>query len=927
MLPVLIGRATELATVDRVLDLAQSQRAALVVRGGPGIGKSTIWQAAIDAARGRSVQVLSARPIQSEAPLPLSGFGDLFLQLPDDVSARLPPPQQHALDVALLRAEPADRPADQRTLAVATTSLLRTLSAAAPLLVAIDDAQWFDDSSARLLAYALRRVADRPVGVVVTILGSSGSPPLGIDAWSERSGVEDLTLHSLSVAALHQILSSRLATSFSRLAMVRIHAECAGNPFYALEIARDLIRTQASVTPGRPLPVPESLATLTSDRIARLPARTRRALVMAAVALEPPSLATLAAAGIDDPHKALRPAVRDGIVSAGSEVRFAHPLLAAGALAGVDRADIQGAHAALARVADSADLRARHAAQAASGPDERVAAGLAQAGARIRERGAPIAGGELLEAAVALTPPTREADAAHRMHQAAEWYFAGGEAQRAGVLLEQLVHELPAGLRRARALQLLGQVRARSMSIADALGLAERALREAEGDIGAVAAIELDIAFYAFCLGDLPSTLPHARAALAQATAAGLKGLRADALACVTMASFWLGNGYREEAIAQAIRDEDPHRTGPLEMQPRFVGALLLLWTGCSAEAVAELETLRRELVDRGQETALPFLSLFLVIGHLYHGDLASAGDVATEAHATAALNGEPVPLALARAAQALVEARAGNVASAREAAGEAAATFQESQWAIYATWPLWAMGLVELSLNRPAQVDAVLTPLADGIASLPAADPVLGIVLPEEIEALVALGERSRAERYLAWLDARGRPLDRPWAMAVAARGRGLLAAATDPDLALRELDAAIEHHARLDMPFELARTLLAKGQVHRRRREKRLAQQALAQAVALFEGTGARAWVARARHELARVGLRPRASGGLTEAELRVAQLVAEGRTTRQVAELAFLSPKTVDNVLGRVYRKLGITSRAELGATMAAMARKSS
>jgi DNA-binding CsgD family transcriptional regulator len=164
---------------------------------------------------------------------------------------------------------------------------------------------------------------------------------------------------------------------------------------------------------------------------------------------------------------------------------------------------------------------------------------------------------------------------------------------------------------------------------------------------------------------------------------------------------------------------------------------------------------------------------------------------------------------------------------------------------------------------------------------------------------------------------------VDRPWALAVAARGHALIAAAQgDLDSAVRELDRAMGEHERLAMPLELARTLLVKGQVHRRRREKRLADQALRESLRLFDEAGAALWAARVRAELARIGLRPRAPTDLTETETRVAALAAEGMTNRQVAKAAFISPKTVDNVLARVYRKLGISSRAQLGVVLAAI-----
>jgi DNA-binding CsgD family transcriptional regulator len=924
MQPGVIGRGSELAAVDRLLNQMAAQRAILVIEGEPGIGKTTLWEAALSAAAGRGYQVLSARPAQPESSLPLSGFCDLFADVAPGHWQLLPAPQRQALEIALRLAEPLGVPAEQLTLSVATVTLLRELSRGErPVLIAIDDAQWLDSGSAALLSYALRRVAECRIGVVATTRRGTQGPVLGQDDRLESGWFETLALGSLSVGALHQLLAERSGKSLSRLAIVKIHAASGGNPFYALEIDRALIRDGQTVTPGRPLALPETLAELMKERITALPRRTREALVPVALALEPPTLEMLARIGIESPQECLAQAVRDGVVTVdGDRVRFTHPLLASAAVTGVRSARIREAHRVLAQVAGSEEARAQYRALAAEGPDENVAESLDAAAGRARLRGAPIAAAEILELARSLTPGQQPEKANRRAQGAAQCYFEAGEPERAGRLLEHLVdNAVPGGAERAVALQLLGQVRARSHSFTEALRLALEALPEAVEDAPLAAGIELDLALYTFCLGDLPGAVTHARAAVSHAEVTRLDGLSAEALACLSMAEFWLGNGRSPARMAAALSLEDPHRLGPLEMRPRFVQALLLLWTGSLDDALALLLALRTELMERGQETALPFLLLYLVIASLWRGDRKSASRFAEQCWDIAVLNGDPVARALGLSGRALVDALGGLAEQARQEAGEALMLFQASQWAIYATWPLWALGTVELSLGNAARVDELLRPLADGITAMDRGDPILGIVLPDEIEALAELGELERAERYLLWLERGGRELDRPWALALAARCRGLIAAVQgDLDLAIRALDQAVVEHRRLPMPFELARTWLVKGQVHRRRKEKRLGSEALQDALRIFDEVGAPTWAARARSELARIGLRPRAPGELTQTERRVAELAANGMTNQQVAAAAFLSPKTVDNVLGRVYRKLGIASRAQLGAFMA-------
>ena len=217
---------------------------------------------------------------------------------------------------------------------------------------------------------------------------------------------------------------------------------------------------------------------------------------------------------------------------------------------------------------------------------------------------------------------------------------------------------------------------------------------------------------------------------------------------------------------------------------------------------------------------------------------------------------------------------------------------------------------------NKDTAVDDVLGPLARMLTAMESIDPVLAVFLPDEIEALVELGRLDEAEAFSAWLTARAASVGSTWGRAAACRCEGLVAGARGEHSAgVASLEGAADQFATLAMPIERARTLVALGRLHRRSKQKRMARLALEEAVQLFDAAGAQLWSARAAAELARVR-RAAAASGLTATEERVAQLAADGLTNREIAERVFVSPKTVEANLGRAYRKLGISSRAQLG-----------
>jgi DNA-binding CsgD family transcriptional regulator len=238
------------------------------------------------------------------------------------------------------------------------------------------------------------------------------------------------------------------------------------------------------------------------------------------------------------------------------------------------------------------------------------------------------------------------------------------------------------------------------------------------------------------------------------------------------------------------------------------------------------------------------------------------------------------------------------------------------------AGWVRSAIAFLELSVGNATGAGELLEPLVAAIERARSFNPTaVTFGLPDAIEALVALGELDRAEALTAMLQRHGQAHDRPSALARAARCRALLAAARgEPAAARSEIDQALEHHARVAMPLERGRTLLVKGQIDRRNKQKRAARETIQAALEHFESTGARLWADRARADLERTGVRHSEGDALTPSELRVAELAAAGLTNKRIAESAFISAKTVEANLARVYLKLGIRSRAELGRVMA-------
>ena len=397
----------------------------------------------------------------------------------------------------------------------------------------------------------------------------------------------------------------------------------------------------------------------------------------------------------------------------------------------------------------------------------------------------------------------------------------------------------------------------------------------------------------------------------------------AQALAVSVMLDFNLGRGLDDARLAEALELEDRDRRTTDELQPSLIGALLFIWTGRFGEASALLDTMTAHSEAQGETHSLVWTQGPLRVWlQCWTGDLEGASRTAAEGFSRLLELDTPVGRALALNARTRVDADAGHVARARSDSQEAIELSHRVGWSPLLILAEARIGYLDLVSGDWAAAADRLAPLALGAIAAGQREPAAGglLLAGDAAEALIAAGRTSEAEVIVDWLEARGEALDRTWAIAVGARCRGLLLSASG-DLAGAELAAerAVEVHERLPMPIERGRSLLALGRIRRRRRRRRAAKATLDEALASFEQVGSPPWVEQVSAELACLGLEPGSGEHLTPSEERVARLAASGLTNAAVAAMLLVSPKTVEAQLARAYRKLGIHSRAELGARM--------
>jgi DNA-binding CsgD family transcriptional regulator len=917
-----IGRENELSGVATFLDAIPKGSFALLLVGEAGIGKTTIWQAGIEMARDRGFRILSSRASGAETQLPFTGLADLLDAVPDPELSSLPRPQRHAIDVALLRGDSEGSLPDWRAVSVAVLSVLRSLSTAGPVLVALDDVQWLDPPSARALAFAARRLVDEQFGLLLAQRGSvDASAPLGLDRSVPSDRLRRLEVRALRSPELDRIIRDRLGTGLHHSVLREVGRVSGGNPFFALELARALLARGDDLRPGEPLRVPETLTQLLSDRLEALPS-SARAVVEVASALTQPTPATVkdavgrqvrAVSGLDV-------ALQAGILAMdGSQLRFTHPLIASTVYARMTASRRRQVHRRLAQIVDDPEERARHLALAVLPPDAEVAAALEGGAGRAAARGAPEAAAELLEMAARFTPRAAPGEARRRLVEAAGLYEATTNPERARALLEEVVPASPAGIERATALRALAWVRMHD-SIADGIDLFEHALEETEQDRTLRASVLYGLGAARSIGGDFPGGLAHHRAALDLAESVGDPSLLNLLLGAVAWGQMIIGQGVDDDLLRRQRELEEAHPVWSNDLPSEDIG-VMLMWADDLAGARARQEYVRDGYEERGIVEYANNAVMMLSEVEYRAGNFELAATYADQAMEILP-EGEMWDTSLFGFRRAQAYAHLGRVEVAREEALRGAA-LGERLGTTRLTFPsLGVLGYLDLSMGDPAAAHENLGRAVEMARSCGIGEPGLIRFVPDEIEALIALGLTDEAKSLLDWWEERSRETDRAYGLATSARCRGLLLASLgDTPGALAALEEAMAHHDRIpDQRFELARTLLVQGEVHRRARHKRAARESLDRALHLFEEMHARLWAERARAESARIGGRPPAPLELTPTEARVADLVAVGRTNREVASALFMSDNTVEDNLKRIYRKLGVRSRAELAARFA-------
>lgn len=902
----IVGREPELAVLHEFVAGEPASRA-LVLTGEPGIGKTALWDAGLTEARKEGRRVLAARPAEAERQLSYAGLGDLLEDL--DLHA-LPRPQRRALDVALLRAEPAETPPDEHVIAAGVLSALRAPSADEPLLIAIDDVQWLDAPTTEALAFAARRLREHDVRFLLTRRSRTSS---ALERVFARSLLERVHVSPLSLDATRRLLAERLGLGLPRRVLRDIYASSRGNPLFALELGRTLAE-RGMPEIGEELVVPDAVEDLLGARFARLPAGVRR-LVLALALSGDLRLTQLAAIATPETIDA---ALDSGaLVVDGAQVRLAHPLLGAAATKRARARERRELHLELAGAVAGDERRARHLAFATRQADGALAATVASAAAAASARGAVAEAVELGEHALRLTPP-EAAERPDRLLALAEYLDVAGEDQRVSDLLGRAIEELPRGPRRARAHLLLADAGAVS-HVDDHLRHLEQALAEGESDAtvrGSALATKSQYAAVARVerIGEAEG---WAREALTFARRAGPESERGALLALAW--ARMLRGGSIDDLVERfrCITDTVPQLYRSID-RPM---ALQRAWRGEIDEARALLARLLALADERGEGGSYLVLRLHLCELELRAGGWDVASDLIEEWDQSTDGSGTVGPLR--ERCRALLAAGRGSADEAQRLAAKAIAGAD----AVGIRWDrlegLRAQGIAALLAHDAKLAAQSLLAVWEHTEREGIDEPGAFPVAPDLVEALVALGELEAGQAVTERLRRLALRQQHPWGLATVQRCTALigLASPVRADEAALDLAHAAAAYEGLGLRFDAARSWLSLGRAQRRRKKRRAARDALEQAATAFDAMGSPGWSEQARSELARVGGRPpRPATDLTPAERRVVELAAEGRSNKQIAGALYVTVNTVEAHLSRAYVKLGVRSRAQLAGRLA-------
>jgi DNA-binding CsgD family transcriptional regulator len=899
----LLGRQRERDVLDRVLEEARDGRGGvLALYGDAGVGKTALLEYAAEAAP--DFRVVRAAGVEGEIELAFAGVQQLCSPSLD-LLERLPDPQRDAFEVALgLSVGPVPSPF---LVGLAVLTLLSEAAEEQPLLCVVDDAQWLDRASARVLAFVARRLLAERVAMIF-----AAREPV-----SALAGMAELHVEPLGHRDARALLDSALPGRLDERVLERIVAETRGNPLALLELPRGLSPAQLAGGFGlaAALPLSAGIEQSFTRRLERLPRDARRLLLLAsAEPLGDPALLWRAAKHLGIPVTAANAVEGEGLLTLEGAVTFRHPLVRSAAYGAAEPDERRRAHLALAESTDpeiDPDRRAWHQAQAASVPDESVAAELERSAARAQARGGLAAAAAFLERATALTP--EEARRSQRALAAAQAKVQAGALDDAASLVATAESGPLGQVEQAKAALLRGQISFLSTRASEAtlllLDAAER-LRDIDPELARETYLEAVTA--AIFAGPLAakgaSSAEVARAARAAPQASKPRGLDLllDGLVTLLTDTYTAAVPYLRET--QLALGDGMSESEQLHWMWGGTVSAMLLWDDERWNQLAERHLqLVREAGALGDLLALSHRGQM----HVFAGELAQAASLQHAIEEVSELTGSP----LAPYHGVGLMAMQGRESEARRFIDKARAEVIERGEGAGLEFMDWAEAVLYNGLGRyPEALDAARRVL-DSTELVP-----MGWAMPELIESALRTGDHELAAETNERLMKRTNASGTDWALGIAARSHALL---MDERSAAEDLYLeAIDRLARTRVAVDLARTHLVYGEWLRRARRRTDARTHLRTSHDLFSDFGMEAFAERARVELEATGEHARkrtadTRGDLTPQETEIARLVAGGRTNKEIASQLFISSSTVEYHLRKIFRKLGVKSRTQLAA----------
>ncbi|MFB6644136.1 ATP-binding protein [Streptomyces chartreusis] len=911
-----IGRE-ELFTAAR----DQLARGGSVLLHGPaGIGKSTVLRALAGECGATARTVLRCSPTESESHLPFLALADLLGLVLDEVSDRLPAAQLTALEAALTGRGESTLQRDGLALRLAVLSALRALADTGPVLVVADDLQWLDPASAELLGFAARRLGDTPVRMLFAVRTDGeeydrhlrASPP---DTLAVRLG-------PLSRAQMSTLLENRGYTGLPRSTVRDIHRTSGGNALFALELGRALAENATPPRPGEPLPVPTSLRALVLNRLEMLSDQARRTLLVASAGARP-TLALLHAAGRDDAEAETAQAAELGLLATepeGPAVRFAHPMISAALYAEAPAQERRAAHAALSTAASDPIERARHLALATTGTDPEVAARLAEAAALARDRGAPSVAAQLSLLAARHTPADGTPSPDALRLAATEDAITAGELDLARDIAREVLARTAVPTERVRAWIAVIETAGHAMTEVDSIF--PQALADAGEDPKLLALVHYQLTWRALLVeGDFDEAREEAGYAAELAARAGDRYTELLALALKAQIETLMGHPDAPATIRRALEEpQDPrvacHHNGAGYSRFRW-----LIMSDQLPEARAAVTALLREVRRHGWvESEVHFLR-GVAETELHSGHCGRALDLARESLRLARDTG--IGEVASAVLTSLAEAAGGEVERALTLAREAMEHAEEDGDQMYVSRALAALGHAQLVAGDTEAAVRSLRRVREVEQGLGITDPARGRWHGDLAEALVRGGEIAEAQDVIDVTREQALRLDRESVLAVLDRAQALVRAARgDRDAAVAQLTSAQDRLGKLGYGLEEARAAFALAQL----RSGAAGPTSYDEPARLFRRCRALPWLRRVEAAAAVGAVEPAPApvvapdgldglDGLASMERQVAALVMEGATNREIAARLFISVKTVEATLTRVYRKLGIRSRVDI------------